>query len=54
MISNPYKQYENSAAWKILDQAISDLVANQDLVEQTARTHIVGYMVKQLVEAGVV
>jgi hypothetical protein len=37
-----------------IDGALSDLVENQDLVEGTLRDWIVGYIVKQLVDAGVV
>ena len=49
-----YDEFVGSAAWQAVDQAISDLVENQDLVEGTLRYHIVGYLVKQLTKAGVV
>ena len=54
MHDTPYYKYEGLPAWKIIDQGVSDLVANQDLKEMTVRSHIVGYLVKGLVEAGVV
>jgi len=52
-INHPYRSHEGTLAWKIVNEAIDSLVDNQDLIEQTARTHIVGYVVKQLVESGV-
>ena len=41
-------------AWKIVDEAISALVANQDIKEATDRCYIVGYLIKCLVEAGAI
>lgn len=46
----PFAQYKEHAAWKVLDQAIEDLVENQDIVETTVRKFIVGYLIKQLVK----
>ena len=46
-----YAEFEGSAAWAVVDKVISDLVENQDLVEQTHRHYIVGYTVKALSEA---
>ena len=54
MNNYPYHQYETTLAWKIINQAVSDLVENQDIQETTARVYIVGYLVKRLVEEGVV
>jgi hypothetical protein len=49
-----YDEFRTSPAWAVIDSAISDLVENQDLVEGTLRYWIVGYIVKQLTEAGVI
>lgn len=54
MSSGLYHEYEGLVAWKVIDEAVSSLVANQDLKEMTARSHIVGYLVKRLIETGVV
>ena len=51
--THPYHQYEGTQSWKIVDTAISDLAANQDIKETTARGYIVGYLVKSLAESGV-
>jgi hypothetical protein len=40
--------YRGTPAWKILDKAIADLVDNTDIVEQTRRDYIVGYICKKL------
>lgn len=48
----PYAQYKNHPAWKVLDRAIEDLVENQDLVETTVRKCIIGYLIKRLVAHG--
>jgi hypothetical protein len=53
-MNHPYCKYEAGLAWKIVDEAIADLVANQDIRETTPRQYIVGYLVKALVEGGVI
>jgi hypothetical protein len=50
MNAHPYQKYEETTAWKIIDEAISELISNQDLKELTARSHIVGFLVQRLVE----
>jgi hypothetical protein len=45
---HPYKKYESHRYWKKIDKGISDLVDNQDLVEQSARPYIVGYLCKMI------
>ena len=49
-----YAEFASSPAWPVIERAISDLVENQDLVEGTPRILIVGYIVRQLTEAGIV
>lgn len=34
--------------WTVIDKAIDDLVKNDDLIEQTAREIIVGYICMQI------
>ena len=53
-MSHPYHELEAMPAWKIVDEAISALVANQDIKEATDRCYIVGYLIKCLVEAGAI
>ena len=47
---HPYSDYEGTKNWKLLDQAIDELVTNSDLIEQTNRAYIVGYLCKSLAE----
>jgi hypothetical protein len=46
----PYKKFENTELWKIIDESIDNLVNNQDLEEKTIRKYIVGYLVKRIEE----
>jgi hypothetical protein len=43
---HPYTAYENTPLWKAIDRAISDLVSNQDMVEDEYHDYIVGYICK--------
>ena len=45
---HPSKNYESHRYWKRIDVGISDLVDNQDLVEQSARPYIVGDLSKTI------
>lgn len=51
-MAHPYEKYESTPAWRVIDEAMSALVKNRDLHETTARQYIVGYLCKQLNEAG--
>lgn len=54
MTSNefPYHNFQSHPAWGAVDRAIEKLVDNSDLIEQTHRRYIVGYIVKELSENG--
>jgi hypothetical protein len=41
-----YKEFENTDLWRSVDAAVQALVDNGDLVEQTERGYIVGYICK--------
>jgi len=45
---HPYVEFENTQLWHVIEKAISDLEANQDLRLTTLREYIVGYICKQL------
>ena len=49
----PYKSFERLVAWPVIEDAIKSLVDNKDIIEQTDRRYIVGYLVKQLSDKGV-
>jgi hypothetical protein len=45
---SPYDAYKETSRWKSVDEAVSDLVKNKDIVEMTRRDYIVGYICKKL------
>jgi hypothetical protein len=46
--TSPYEIYRGTSVWKVVDNAINDLVENGDLAESTRRDYIVGYICKKL------
>jgi hypothetical protein len=50
----PDADLEGSPVWEVLSHALDDLVKNDDLVETTARSCIVGLMARRLLEAGLI
>ena len=48
MSDHPYKDYEKTETWKLVEKAIDSLVRNGDLVEQTPRDYIVGHITQSL------
>ncbi len=48
MTDHPYKAYEKTATWKEVEKAIEALVRNGDLVEQTPRHYIVGFITQSI------
>ena len=48
---HPYLEYEGTPMWISVEAALTDLVVNGDLIEQTNRKYIVGYFCKVLATA---
>jgi hypothetical protein len=48
--SHPYSAYEDTETWHRLDEGITALVENKDLIEQTNRAYIVGSLCKALLD----
>jgi len=46
--ASPYETQKGTPVWRIVDNAINDLVKNKDLVETTHRDYIVGYICEKL------
>jgi len=44
--AHPYRRWERTPLWRAVEKALSDLVKNQDLVENEYREYIVGYICK--------
>ncbi len=50
-MSSPYKKYENTDLWKLIDKSIRDLVGNNDIELLTKNEYIVGYLCKQILSS---
>lgn len=50
-MSHPYKQFENTRLWNVINKAIEELVENDDIEEKTQREYIVGYISKLINES---
>ena len=44
--THPYVRWEGTPLWNAIEKAIADLAKNHDIVEETGRNHIVGYVCK--------
>jgi len=45
---HPYVDFESDLLWPVIRKGISDLVKNQDRIEQTKREYIAGYLCKAI------
>ncbi|QFF97852.1 hypothetical protein PB01_02945 [Psychrobacillus glaciei] len=50
-MSHPYKQFEDTILWKVINKGIHDLIHNNDIEEMTRREYIVGYLCKLVTES---
>jgi hypothetical protein len=48
-----YKDYMTHPAWAIIDKALANLESNSDIQLQTARRHVIGYLLKAMANDGV-
>ncbi|MHB0998838.1 MAG: hypothetical protein ACYC27_06290 [Armatimonadota bacterium] len=46
----PYEQYRDSKVWKVLKEALENLVANQDIDITTEPDYVIGYLAEMLSE----
>mgnify|MGYP001260950387 CR=1 FL=1 len=49
-MNHPYKMFEKSKLWNSIEKIIDELVENQDIIENTPRVYIIGYICKRLDE----
>ena len=45
-ITHPYKEYEQTYLWELIDKAMDDLVKNQDIELTTRKEYVIGYLCK--------
>ena len=50
MSKHPYVELKNTECWSIIEQAINDLIENNDLEEKTPKEYIVGYIVQRVIK----
>lgn len=48
----PYRKFMSHPAWKVLEEALAELEANDDLELTTASRYVVGFLIQVLVEKG--
>jgi hypothetical protein len=48
----PYRALMNHPAWRVIDQALGELEANDDVELRTARRYVIGYLLQQLATKG--
>ena len=47
-IKHPYKEYQQTQLWDLVDKAIDHLVKNQDIELTTRKEYIIGYLCKTI------
>ncbi len=50
----PYRTLMNHPAWPVVDEALAELEENDDLELRTARRYVIGSLIQQLSEAGLI
>ena len=50
-MAHPYKEFEETQLWSIVNGAVADLEENQDLSLTTGREYVVGYICKKLTDS---
>ncbi|MEJ2218739.1 MAG: hypothetical protein P8099_19300 [Gemmatimonadota bacterium] len=49
MSQKPYRQYESSPVWTVVEEAIRDLEDNQDIEVTTSHHYVIGYLCEQII-----
>lgn len=47
-MNHPYKEFEDSKYWEIIEKAINDLSENRDITITTRKEYIVGFICKAI------
>ena len=48
MKNHPYRQFEDTENWKIIEKTINDLVLNNDVELLTPKEYVIGYICMRL------
>ena len=47
-INHPYKEFEKTQLWRIINNAVDELIKNQDIELNTRKEYVIGYLCKIL------
>lgn len=45
-LKHPYKKYEQTLLWELIEKSIKDLIENKDIELTTNKQYVVGYICK--------
>ncbi len=49
-IKHPYKDFEKTKIWELIDKSIDDLIKNQDIELTTRKEYVIGYISKIIIQ----
>jgi hypothetical protein len=49
-MSSPYEKHKNTSNWRIIEEALNNLVENKDIELTTASDYVIGYLCEKLDE----
>lgn len=52
--NHPYKTLMSLYAWDVIEKTLNDLGRNQDLVLQTSKEYVIGYLLQELINAEII
>lgn len=47
-IEHPYKEYERTQLWRVIDQSIQELIKNKDIDLTTRKEYVIGYLCEKI------
>lgn len=47
-LKHPYKEFEQTQLWELIEDALDDLIKNQDIELTTRKEYVIGYLCKTL------
>ncbi len=47
-MEHPYKEYEKTQLWRVIDQSLQELIKNKDLELTTRKEYVIGYLCQNI------
>jgi len=47
-LNHPYKEFEGTKLWELIENALDNLIENQDIELTTRKEYVIGYLCKKL------